>query len=96
MLVKEDMLKNFKVTESFLRFLTKVYKRPYPLECISSIDKRMTLDNSLIISALEKIYLSCMSQYFNMQFSDAAAIGSFTKRVLKLTRVLLELFLEVP
>ena len=56
----------------------------------------MAFDNSLICSALEKIYLSCMAGYFSMQFQDAASIASFTTRALKLTRVLLELFLEVP
>ena len=65
-LAQEDSLKNFKVTESFLRLLTKVYKRPYPIECLGNVDQRMALDNSLIISVLEKTYLSCMSGYFNI------------------------------
>ena len=37
-----------------------------------------------------------MTEYFNISFVDASSVGSFTARLLKLTRVLLQHFLEVP
>ena len=37
-----------------------------------------------------------MAEYFTLQFADAAAMGSLTARLLKLTRILLDHFNEVP
>jgi len=36
-----------------------------------------------------------MLEYFNISFADAASIGNLTARLLKLTRVLLDHFLEI-
>lgn len=37
-----------------------------------------------------------MAGYFEVQFADAAAMGRLTARLLKLTRILLNHFNEVP
>jgi len=94
-LEQEAALRSFKVTETFFRFLTKVFKRPYPAECLS-LEGTLAMEHSLPLAALRHIYRPCMTEYFAMAFVDAAAVGSFTARALKLTRVLLEHFLEVP
>ena len=94
-LVQEESLKNYKVTEAFMRFLTKIFKRAYPLDCVDH-EELMSMDRSFIFSALHRIYLSCMRGFFNMQFADGDAAGNFMTRAFKLTRVLLEHFSEVP
>ena len=87
-LVQEGSLKNYKVTEAFMRFLTKIFKRAYPLDCMAQ-EELMSMERSFIFSALNRVYLRCMRDFFNMQFADGDAAGNFMQRAFKLTRALL-------
>ena len=89
----EARLNNFKTTESFLRFLSKCLKRTYPQECLP---EGLPFGDSVLARSLYQIYAVLMAEYFNLQFADAAAMGSLTARLLKLTRILLNHFNEVP
>ena len=91
----EKTLANYKATESYLRFLTKVFKRPYPQASLPD-DLKLEFERSLLANSLEQVYFKCMVDYFNTGFIDAASMGKLTTRLFKLTRVLLNHFLEVP
>ena len=56
----ESSLMNYKATESFLRFLTKIVKSPYPQECLSS-DGIQNFEQSILVQALRQTYFTCMS-----------------------------------
>ena len=57
---EEYSLKNYKATESFLRFLSKVVKSSYPQECLHP-EGLQNFDQSIIIHALRQTYFKCMS-----------------------------------
>lgn len=91
----ESSLLNYRATESFLRFLTKVFKQPYPQGCLPA-DDLLHLEQSILVQALESTYMRCMTDYFNTGYADAASMGKYTSRLLKLTNTLLNFFLEIP
>ena len=91
----EKQLRNYKATESYLRFLTKAFKRPYPQSALPD-DQMIEFERSLFASSLEQIYFRCMEDYFNTSYIDAASMGKYTTRLLKLTRALLNHFMELP
>ena len=59
-------------------------------------DDLLHLEQSILAHALEATYLRCMTDYFNTNFADAASMGKYTSRLLKLTNTLLNFFMEVP
>ena len=91
----ESCLRNYKATEAFLRFLCKCFKRPYPQECLDR-EGLLSIETSILAHALEQTYCKCVEEYFSLSYADTASMGNFTARILKLTRILLELFTDVP
>ena len=92
---EEQSLQNYKATQSYLNFLTKIFKRAHPQSCLSD-EQRIEFDSSLIVGSLEQIYFFCMEDYFNTSYIDAASMGKYTSMLMKLTRALLSHFMEVP
>lgn len=91
----ERQLDNYKATISYLKFLTKVFKRPHPLEFLPE-EQAIEFERSLFGSSLERVYFDCMLNYFGTSFIDAASLSKFTTRLCKLTRILLRHFDEIP
>jgi hypothetical protein len=94
-LENEVELKNFKGTETFLRFLCKVFKSSYPMECLSQ-DDLSSFDKCFIVQAIQGVYLKCMTQYFHLKFANVSSFAKLTARALKLASVMLEHFREIP
>ena len=86
-------LHSYKATEAFLRFLCKIFKRRYPQECL---DREKNLMDSFLAQALNRFYKTSMEYYRSLKFLDAASMGRFTARLLKLTCILLDHFTEIP
>ena len=84
---------NYKATESFLRFMCKIFKRNHPQECL---EQGKNLMDSFLAHSLINYYKKCMDNWQSLQFQDAASMGSFMARLLKLTRILLDQFTEIP
>lgn len=49
---EEQSLQNYKATQSYLNFLTKIFKRAHPQSCLSD-EQRIEFDSSLIVGSLE-------------------------------------------
>lgn len=60
------------------------------------MDQQVELQKSLIYRALEAIYLPCMTNFFSIQYANSDSAASFFARIFKLTRTLLQMFLEIP
>ena len=87
-LAKEEQLKNFKITEAFFRLLTKMFKQATPLDYLSPA-QLLELDNSLIFTSIQEVYMPCMLNFFSIQYANSESAASFFARVFKLTRTML-------
>ena len=76
-----------------MRFLCKIFKRTYPQECL---DREKDFMDSFLAQALYGFYKLVLEHYQELKFVDAASMGTFTARLLKLTRTLLDHFTEIP
>ena len=104
--MNENQLAEYKVTQKFLRFLCKVFKHSNPMLCLEKPPTQMgmqqeerqvvRLEYSFLMQALEYVYMPLMQHYFRLKFVDAYSLGSLTARLLKLTRILLNKFTDVP
>ena len=45
---------------------------------------------------MTEIYQKCIKYYFDLKFTDVAAISKFTSRALKLAWFMLDHFTEIP
>jgi hypothetical protein len=85
----------FKMSESFIRLLCKIFKTKFPQQCLKA-ETRIALETSFISNSLEYVFLPILENYKDLKFRDAASFGTFIYRFLKLVRLLLEKLLDVP
>jgi hypothetical protein len=65
------------------------------MECLNS-ESRIQVQLSFLASSLEMVYIQMLQSFQQLSWKSHAALGTFLYRLFKLTRLLLEKFLDVP
>jgi hypothetical protein len=74
-----------------------MFKKSNPLDCLKREDTVLIkLDTAFLYQSLQHVFVPLMKNYFSLKFKNTNGLGHLTARLLKLGRILLAKFNDIP